>query len=262
VDASDVPALAEMARLDPDLLARTGAVRALAEQQAGGDVANRLRDLWTAADEPLREDIAMAWTEPAIFHAGGREALRLVVGGKESPGAIEAAAALELVWPDDAELRALASALVVRGIEDGPTGTRLHAIAVARLDGDTDSVKAIEEAADDDDEAVQVAALARMLDVPADRARATTALRLVAGHERTGENASRALMALAGAGDLAVQQWIEDDLAAKDPYERLSAATALAALGRPARAAPLLADADPMVRARAACTLVMATRRR
>jgi hypothetical protein len=34
----------------------------------------------------------------------------------------------------------------------------------------------------------------------------------------------------------------------------------LAGLGVPARAAPLLADADPRVRARAACTILLAAR--
>jgi hypothetical protein len=57
-----------------------------------------------------------------------------------------------------------------------------------------------------------------------------------------------------------VQAWIEDDLRANDPYTRLSAADALAALGRSARGAPLLADADASVRTRAACTLMVAAR--
>jgi hypothetical protein len=54
-----------------------------------------------------------------------------------------------------------------------------------------------------------------------------------------------------------VQAWIERDLTAKTPEERVSAAQALAALGRAARAAPLLADEDAEVRTRAACTILL-----
>jgi len=50
------------------------------------------------------------------------------------------------------------------------------------------------------------------------------------------------------------------DLTAAHPEDRLGAATSLATLGVPARAAPLLADADATVRMRAACTIVMGVR--
>ena len=68
--------------------------------------------------------------------------------------------------------------------------------------------------------------------------------------------AQRARFALASAGDRRVQAWIEGDLRAPAPRNRLGAATSLATLGVPARAAPLLADADAAVRVRAACTIV------
>jgi hypothetical protein len=59
-----------------------------------------------------------------------------------------------------------------------------------------------------------------------------------------------------------VQAWIETDLVAHDVATRLAAATALAALGRAARAASLLADAEPGVRTRAACTVLLGVRDR
>jgi hypothetical protein len=71
----------------------------------------------------------------------------------------------------------------------------------------------------------------------------------------------RARLALASAGDRRVQAWIEQDLAASDPAGRLAAASALAALGVSARAAPLLADGDVRVRMRVACILISAARR-
>jgi hypothetical protein len=57
-----------------------------------------------------------------------------------------------------------------------------------------------------------------------------------------------------------VQSWLEGDLAAAEPEVRLAAASALAALGVAARAAPLLADSDATVRVRSACTIVLAAR--
>ena len=73
--------------------------------------------------------------------------------------------------------------------------------------------------------------------------------------------AGRSVAEIKAAGELRVQAWIEQDLESPLPLRKSSAASALAALGRPARAAPLLTDPDPSVRTRAACTIVMASRR-
>ncbi len=75
------------------------------------------------------------------------------------------------------------------------------------------------------------------------------------------ERAVLARQALAGAGELRVQAWVEEDLAAASAARKLAAASALAALGRAARAAPLLTDPDPSVRTRAACTILNGARR-
>jgi len=75
------------------------------------------------------------------------------------------------------------------------------------------------------------------------------------------EAAARARLALAYAGDVRIQAWIEQDLASSDPVRRVGAASALAALGRPARAVMLLTDPEASVRTRAACTMLVAARR-
>jgi hypothetical protein len=126
---------------------------------------------------------------------------------------------------------------------------------------DTEIVLALRRASADEDGPIKVAALSRLLGSPPDRAQATRDLESIAGHKDS-PLASRARFALATAGDVHVQAWIEDDLASPDPQARLVAADALAALGRAARSAPLLADADPSVRTRAACTLLAAASRR
>jgi hypothetical protein len=104
-----------------------------------------------------------------------------------------------------------------------------------------------------------------LLDSPPDRDAAVKALETVAGDARDDghaqELAARARYALASAGDVRIQAWIERDLAAPGAERRLGAASALAALGRSARAAPLLADGDASVRTRVACTLMVAARR-
>ena len=278
-DAADFPILADVARLDPEPIVRTEAVRALATQPANPEIADRLRDLWVSGDELLREDIALAWAAPEIYANGGRDALRVIIASsKDGAGVLEAAAAVEMAWQGDAELEQAASARIVRAIESGPVATRLHAIAVARLDRDKDALVAIQKAKADGDKEVEVAALSRLagMGVVSERTDAIAALEVIAGQARlrAWKNAqgvsegdpgsrkvgARALFVLAQLGDLRVQQWLEEDLASKDAYDRLAAASALAALDRSARAAPLLADDDAMVRSRAACTLMLAVR--
>lgn len=89
-DAADLSALVEAARLDPEPLVRTDAVRAIAALPGtpGGEAASALRDLWTAGDQPLKGDVAVALAGAPVWGAGGREALRVIVASKEGPGAI------------------------------------------------------------------------------------------------------------------------------------------------------------------------------
>jgi hypothetical protein len=124
---------------------------------------------------------------------------------------------------------------------------------------------ALRAASKDDDVTVRVAVLARLASSPPDRAAAVEALEGLAAPRpelAPSPTASRARLALAEAGDLRVQAWVEADLVAPDAATRLAAATALAALGRAARATPLLADGDPGVRTRAACAVLLGVRDR
>ncbi|MGH7285238.1 MAG: hypothetical protein ACRELY_27260, partial [Polyangiaceae bacterium] len=92
----------------------------------------------------------------------------------------------------------------------------------------------------------------------ASRADAVRALEAFAAQHD--ENASRAKLILAEQGDMRIQAWIEGDLRSPTARDRISAATSLAALGRAARGALLLADPDPEVRTRVSCTLLAAAR--
>jgi HEAT repeat protein len=280
-DPLDVEHLAEVARLDPDPVVRTDATRALGA--IGGPLAfAKLRDLWSAVDEPQREDVAAAYAAGPTWDAGGKEELRVVLAAAHGPAAIEGAGAVLRGPSRDAAIDSAASALLARTIWSGPlhgetSGTpsskasrrdRLHAVAVvpstvaALRPAILDALRA---ASKDDDVVVRVAVLARLTSSPPDRAAAVEALEGLAAPDAgpaRAPTASRARLALAEAGDLRVQSWVESDLVAHDAATRLAAATALAALGRAGRAAPLLADDDPGVRTRAACTVLLGARSR
>ncbi|HEY8041439.1 MAG TPA: HEAT repeat domain-containing protein [Polyangiaceae bacterium] len=258
-DGRDLRALAEAARVDPEPIVRTEAVRAIAALSPlpNGEVADVLRDLWAAGDDGLREDIALAWASPAVWGAGGREALRVVVASGHGPGVVEAAAATLRHKDADGDVAQSAVAQLVRAVEQGARATRIQAIAQAPLDR-SELLGVVQRSAEDDDFQVRVAALARLAE-----ARQPGAVdKLVALGQPGSSVAMQARFALAGVGYRPVQQWLEQDLASPDAHARLAAATALASLGVAARAAPLLADADAGVRVRAACTLLVAARSR
>jgi hypothetical protein len=257
-DARELAALAEAARLDPEPIVRTEAVRAIAalSTPSGEAAAAVLRDVWTAGDEGLREDIALAWASPAAWNAGGRDALRVVVASDHGPAAIEAAAAVLRHKDAVADVAVAASAQLVRSIEQGARSARLQAIAQSPLDR-PELLAAVAKSVDDGELEIRAAALGRLAEHGAPGA----AEKLEALAQPDSPIGEQARLALASLGDRRVQAWIERDLTSENAYGRLSAATALAALGVAARAAPLLADPDPSVRVRSACTILMAARR-
>jgi HEAT repeat protein len=258
-DPNDLEALVEAARVDPEGIVRTEAVRAIAgvTPLPREDAADALRDVWTGADAGLREDIALAWASPAVWEAGGREALRVVVAADHGPGAVEAAAAVLRHKDVQGDVAVAAVAQLVRAVEQGPPATRMQAIAQAPIDR-PELLDVVKKAADDGDPEVRVAALARL----AQQKLPGTVEALEAFAQPGSPVGMRARFALASLHDRRVQAWIEQDLASERAFDRLSAATALAELGVAARAAPLLADVDAGVRVRAACTILMAARAR
>lgn len=256
-DPADLEALAEAARVDPIPIVRTEAVRALAALGAGSAarVVDVLRDLWRSGDDGLREDIALAWSASALWAAGGRDALNVAIAANHGAPAIEAAAAVLRHRDADAEVSTTALAQLERSIESGSLATRLQAIAQAPMDRPELSA-AVKQASLSEDVRVRVSALARLAE--SKDSRVTEQLEVLA--RRGSAVADQARFALATSGDRRIQAWIEEDLSAERPEARLAAATDLASLGVAARGAPLLADPDPSVRLRAACTILTALR--
>ena len=264
-EAADIEPLSDVARLDPSPMVRSESVRALVGVARRIDappvteqVMRRLRDLWTAADDAIREDLAVAYAMPPLAHAGGAIDLRGLIARGEGSAAISGAAAVLRAEAAafDAPLRASAWALLIRSMREGSRPSREHAVAVIPLTDD--ALRVLREIASREDVDARVGALDRLTESSADRASALQELeRIAAG---IGVPASRAKLALSRAGDVRVQAWLEHDLRASSAGEKLLALDGLVALGRAGRGAPLLADADASVRTRAACRLLVAVR--
>jgi hypothetical protein len=265
-DPRDATPLLEAARVDPEPIVRTESVRALGAlpSAAAADVALALRDLWTAGDEGLREDIALAWAATPLWGAGGRDALRVLLASGQGSGVIDGAVAVLHRADADPEVTQIALGALARAIEGGSRRTRLQALALAPLDAAHRPrlMPLVDKASGDDDLEVRVSALSRQVEVTAPGAPGPAgAVQQLEALAQPGSPVSgRARFALAVAGDRRVQGWLEEDLAAAAPEAKLFAAAALATLGVAARGAPLLGDADASVRTRAACTIVAAAR--
>ena len=159
---------------------------------------------------------------------------------------------------EDTFLRENAARVAITALRDGSTLERSFAVVLVRPEGD--GLEMLKKASKDADRDVALSAMGKLLYVPAEADRARVELVRAAGQKDDLVHAPRARGLLAGARYMPVQLWLEEQAARKETGLRLRAAAGLAALGRVARAAPLLADADARVRLRAACLVLAATR--
>ncbi len=244
---SDLESVLEAARLDPDPLCRTLAMRAAG--RIGGERASiALNDLWANADDTVKVAIVDAWAMPAVLENGGRASLVRVAEQADSLAAVAAASALVRVGGDTASV---GRAVLARAIRDGTSEERVAAIRLAPIDADV--LASLDAAAASEDPDVRVAALSRSLDVPARRDGARARLQAMA---RSKDGAARqARLALAGALDPSVAPLLVGDMSSGGPAARELAALALFRLGKPEKMAPSLADPDPAVRMSVACSL-------
>jgi HEAT repeat protein len=245
--ALDFDAIHEAARLDPDPMARSLAVRALG--RLGGERAARgLMDLWERAEEDVRLAILGAYATKATFVAGGRDALLREAESKRGVAAVAAAGELLRVEP---AYRETAVALLVRALGDGDGDERRLAVLVAPVEHP--SVLAALRKTGEADPDVRIAALEKLAGVPAERARAVDELRRLAKSSSASEQAN---LALARIGDAGVAPKFRTDLASKNELRREAAGRALLALGDWASAATLLGDGSADVRVATACTIL------
>jgi hypothetical protein len=247
-DHADRRPLLEVARLDPNPLARSLALRGVGGI-ADADVVLALRDLYPRSDENLRQSIVDAWGQKEAAAAGGiREIIRIAETERGSPS-IEAGRVL-LHFTNDAEAPATGTRAILRSIGEGLTRDRVLAISDAPI-ADPRVVEALRKAATSADPAVKTAALSRLLE---SRAAHDEALRTLDALAKSGSH--EATYALARAGDRAAARTVAKDLVAPEPEARLEAGRVLVGAGQLAEAADLFADADAHVRMTAACTVL------
>lgn len=263
----DTTAVLEAARLDPDEDNRLIAVEAL------GAIGTRkavmgLKDLWDAADEEMRIAVLDAWraasveadempcgTPPQRSACVARYHLRRTSEG--GAGMDNLAASLAILEGVDPEERTTehgnAAGVVERLVDESSTRVRVHAITHAPLAWPRLLV-AIEEAKDDPNPLVAVAANARLLELDGkDKAQATKRLQALA---KDGVGSEEARRGLARAGDASTAKMIDPDLAAPSHATRSLAGELMAQMKQVNRALPLLADRDPEVRSRVACAIL------
>lgn len=261
-DPSDTDALIEAARLDPNQLARTLAIRALGA--IGGErVVLALKDIWALADEPRRQVITTAWAAPRAIEAGGRR--ELILSAETQKGALGIAAAIALVRAGGAG-SATAIGVLTRAIETGPARDRIYAIHVSPLSAQPIR-EAVIKAQADSDEAVALAAISRRVEVsgaggakpgtPERAALVAKLLKVAAGDSALSE---RARGSLARARVREVIPLLERHVASKSVDARAAAGLSLAGMGELPRAVLLVADPEPRVRTSVACAILNSPR--
>lgn len=248
-ESADTEALLEVARLDPDPLSRSLAMRALGN--LGGErVVLGLLDLWPRAEQADRLAILEAWEAPAALSSGGRERLVKVAEGDSGLVAVAAAAALARVgWSDRAE------GVLVRAVKEGTPAEQELAISAVSVDSDR-AVQALRDAARPKEGNVAVRANSRLAEVPAERSEAVRNLRaLAAGSD---EVARLARTELARLDDRTPIPLLKRDLAARTARDRQAAAIGLLHLGDHSAAATALGDDSGRVRMAVACAVISA----
>jgi hypothetical protein len=253
-DPSELEALLEAARVDPDPQNQSLAIRA-AGAIGGERAVLALKDLWARADDTTRIAIVDAWTAQASFDAGGARELALAAEGGGGLAAVSASYALARAGGPDS---VAAKARLRRNILDGSDDEKRLALNVAPMDPETEAalVKASKEASPE----LRVVALTRLSALEPRREDSLRALRELATAKASSESELRAqsdaLSALAQAGDSSVQPTLVKDLRAKELDKRSRAARGLTSLGDYGNAATALADDDANLRSEIACSVL------
>ncbi|HET7538333.1 MAG TPA: HEAT repeat domain-containing protein [Polyangiaceae bacterium] len=250
-DPSELEALLETARVDPDPHSQSLAIRA-AGAIGGERAVLALKDLWTRADDATRIAIVDAWSERASFVAGGARELAIAA---ESGGGLAAVSASYALSRSDGPEASSAHAQLRRKIADGSDDEKRLALSIAPLNAETEA--AIAKAAKEASPELRVVALSRLTSVEARRNDALGALREIANAKAGSDSElsaqGDALAALAQAGDSTVKATLVKQLGDPAVSTRSRAARGLTSLGAYGDAAPALADDDSALRSELAC---------
>jgi hypothetical protein len=247
-DRADAGSLLEVARLDPNPLARALSARALGSI-ANSDIVLALRDLYVRADEGLRQSIVDAWGQKEAARAGGIRELVLAVETETGAPAIEAGWVL-MRFTSEPDAPSIGIRALLRGIADGSSPNRTLAILHAPL-SDPRIIDALRKAADSPDVGVATAALSRLVEQRSTRDEALRRLEILSK-----AGAKGALHTMARMGNRSAIREVTRELSADSSEARLSAARTLIAANEHVLTADLLADPDPHVRIGTACAIL------
>ncbi len=210
-DASELEALLDAARVDPDPQAQSLAIRA-AGAIGGERAVLALKDLWARADDATRMAIVDGWGAQASFVTGGARELEIA---SESGGGLAAVSASVTLSRSEGAGAGVANARVRRYISDGSDDEQRLAISLASMNSETEAalVKAASEASPE----LRVVALTRS---PASKRDAKLARSAARNRERQSQLGSRAARPerraerAAQAGDNSVEAALVKGLAA------------------------------------------------
>lgn len=256
-DASELEALLDAARVDPDPQSQSLAIRA-AGAIGGERAVLALKDIWARADDATRIAIVDAWAARGSFVEGG--ARELVVAA-ESGGGLAAVSASYALSRTSGPEAAVAQARLRRYIEGGSDDEKRLALSVTPMSTETEA--AIAKAAKEASPELRVVALARLSSVDARRSDALRALRELESAKASSESEvraqSEARSALARAGDSSVKPALLKALSDPSVEARSQAARGLTSLGDYSDAAIALADDEASLRSELSC-LVLSTK--
>lgn len=248
-DPSEIPALLDVARLDPDALTRSVALRALGAI-GKPEAITALRDLWVTADEEARQAIVDAWASSGSMAHGGTAQVRWVMESQTGLPRVVAAVRLASTSGPDAEQ---ALSVLERILEVGAVDEQRLAVLMApahpRL------LPALQKLAASTDENAAVLAAAALARDPAQRPKARERLLALSKHERLWV-ARQARAALVVIGEQSLAAALAVELRSKRAEQRKQAAIDLLRLGRYSDAASALADEAAPVRTQVACQLL------
>jgi hypothetical protein len=257
-DAADEADLLDAARRDPDPYVQTTALRTLAVLPERSESATRNRvglmwDLWNSADDSGRETLATSFVLGPLQERGGGDVLRSILTAHQGPGTIAGAlAVVRRKASIGTELYALAHAALLHHLEHGSLRERRFVLGSAQVN--TPELRAaVKKACTDAEPEVALLALRSYAEVDAAFAKP---LLLKIAFSRSDNIGVQARAALAALKEPSVQGLLERDLKAGTLTAKRSAILALIDLERMPRAAHALADADPVLRMYAACTLI------
>jgi HEAT repeat protein len=262
--SDDIPSLLERAGTDPDGLVRTDSIRALSVLRGEKQTLLDLLDIWGRSDSSLRQDIAELWASESWFSKGGDELLEKFLARIGTDEALHAAVAIakrraaRSELPAMVRLRESVDPNLAHFLQYGTRDQKLFTARWAPIEDGSQSLQVLLRSTDEnEDKAVLLAYLERLIESRMGKERATRELRELDRDEGLPQTFRRRVrVILARQGDASDINLLKNDLRVQEFRDRLEAASNLIALGHPEMVLELLANPDPKLRARVACLLI------